>query len=39
MAAETGSVAMNTSPKANPPSTRCQWGGISNKGLVTVWSP
>ena len=32
--AVTGSVAMNTIPKAKPPSTRCQYQGIANMGLV-----
>ena len=33
IAAETGSVAMNTMPKAKPPSTRCQYHGIPIIGL------
>ena len=33
--AETGSVAINTIPNANPPKTRCQCQGIENIGLVS----
>ena len=32
----TGSVAMKTMPKAKPPSTRCQYQGIANIGLVSL---
>ena len=35
MAADTGSVAMNTRPKAKPPMTRCQYHGMANIGLVS----
>ena len=31
--AETGSVAIKIMPKANPPSTRCQYQGIANMGF------
>ncbi len=34
MDAETGSVAMKIMPKANPPTTRCQYQGMANIGLV-----
>lgn len=34
----TGSVAMNTSPKAAPPITRCQYHGTPNIGLVSLRS-
>ena len=34
IAADTGSVAINTVPKANPPITKCQWGRI----CMTGWS-
>lgn len=32
---DTGSVAMNTKPKAKPPSTKCHWKVIENIGLVS----
>ncbi|MNP43053.1 hypothetical protein D3C76_1368510 [compost metagenome] len=32
--ADTGSVAINIMPKAKPPSTRCQYHGMANIGLV-----
>ena len=34
-AEETGSVAMNTVPRAQPPSTMCQYHGTANIGLVS----
>src|SRR5699024_11334434 len=33
--ADTGSVAINNIPKANPPNTKCQYQGIENIGLVS----
>src|SRR5690554_5634785 len=35
MDAETGSVAINTIPKAKPPKTKCHQNGIANIGLVS----
>ena len=35
IAADTGSVAIKTMPKAKPPVTRCQYQGMANAGLVS----
>src|SRR3546814_17439313 len=35
MEADTGSVAMKIMPKAQPPTTMCQYQGIPNRGLVS----
>ena len=35
LAADTGSVAINTNPKAKLPIVKCQYQGIANIGLVS----
>ena len=39
IAADTGSVAMNTRPNARPPTVRCQYQGIANIGLLSLPTP
>src|SRR5690554_672871 len=36
MAADTGSVAINTIPKAKPPRVRCQYQGMANMALLSL---